>query len=732
MEKIALFGQDLAEWGKNYTGNFKQRINYWKKQIAHYKGGRDDNSIVAFKNAEKGAVRSICKKRGVIDDIPSSVTPQQNDNFLANVTEEEIRKALFQIHLDTSPGPDGITPGFFQKCWHIVKQDVCSVVRSLFSDGTIPTGLNRTHIILVPKKKSPSNMGDLRPISLCNVLYKIISKVLSNRLKIKGIRVANGAPFISHMLFADDSYIFCRANENDSAKVLTLLKDFEMASRQMVNFSKSSVFFSVNTQLADRKQICQKMGIIEADDSSLYLGLPCIISRNKKVVFGFLKNKMCKKIQSWEVFLLPLNTCKSLENAMSNYWWKSSKQSSGVSWMRWKKLCKHKSNGDLGFKDLRDYNIALLGKQAWRLLVNDNALISKVFKARYFATGSFLTSSLGNNPTSVGRSIFETKQLMLAGVRKSIARGIETSILEDSWLPDIADPYVHTAHPSLVNEKVSSLICIDRHQWDEEILEDMFDARDHNLILSIPLPQTIQQDCWTWSKEKTWIYTVKSAYRWLQNHDVATGLDSDFWTAFWKINVQLKKNTVALDVVLSARSNLYQWQSAQQNRFDPLISPFEIGKEEEHWTKLVANMVKINVDGAIFEAYNSFEFGFIARDSFGAIIEAVTSSKTSSASPEIVELIGIKDALSGIKTKGWSYVVLETDCLMAVQAIHNNTFLPSTFGMLVHDCQHLISQLSNVNLSFDKRSANKAAYFLACSSCYFSDRSHMLEIHLLS
>ncbi|XP_060961958.1 uncharacterized protein LOC133032128 [Cannabis sativa] len=205
--------------------------------------------------------------------------------------------------------------------------------------------------------------------------------------------------------------------------------------------------------------------------------------------------------------------------------------------------------------------------------------------------------------------------------------------------------------------------------------------------------------------------------------------------AIWNARNKLlwnQKNTVALDVVLSARSNLYQWQSAQQNRFDPLISPFEIGKEEEHWTKLVANMVKINVDGAIFEAYNSFEFGFIARDSSGAIIEAVTSSKTSSASPEIVELIGIKDALSGIKTKGWSYVVLETDCLMAVQAIHNNTFLPSTFGMLVHDCQHLISQLSNVNLSFTKRSANKAAYFLARSSCYFSDRSHMLEIHLLS
>ncbi|XP_060972193.1 uncharacterized protein LOC133038153 [Cannabis sativa] len=142
---------------------------------------------------------------------------------------------------------------------------------------------------------------------LSSYLFLICAEAFSSLIKhyevthqIKGIRVANGAPFISHMLFADDSYVFCRANENDSTKVLTLLKDFERASGQMVNFSKSSVFFSANIHTIVRMQICQRMGIVEADDSSLYLGLPCIISRNKKAVFGFLKDKMCKRIQSWE------------------------------------------------------------------------------------------------------------------------------------------------------------------------------------------------------------------------------------------------------------------------------------------------------------------------------------------------------------------------------------------------------------------------------------------------
>ncbi|KAM6551132.1 hypothetical protein CsatB_000940 [Cannabis sativa] len=424
------------------------------------------------------------------------------------------------------------------------------------------------------------------------------------------------------------------------------------------------------------------------------------------------------------VFLLPMNTCKSLESVMSSYWWKSSKQSRGVSWMSWKKLCKHKSTGGLGFKDLREYNLPLLGKQAWRLLVNDTTLVSKVFKARYFPKGSFLTSSLRNNPSYVWKSIFETKQLILAGARKSIAKGFETSILEDPWLPDATDPFVRTSHPGLVNHKVSSLICIDRHQWDKEILDDMFDDRDLNLIISILLPLTVQKDGWTWSKEKTGVYLVKSAYRWLQNHDISAGLDSNFWIAFWKINLQPKSlafwscwHRSSVNIIPSSHQSFHKWFQDVMKDNNPtqieeaLMVTWAIWnarnkllwnqkrKEAEHWTKPGANMVKINVDGAIFEAHNSFGFAIIARARSGCIIEA----------------------LSWIKTKGWTFTIFETDCLMAVQAIHNNCFIPSTFGMLVHDCQNLLSELSNVTLSFVKCSANKAAHFLARSSSSLSD-----------
>ena len=72
---------------------------------------------------------------------------------------------------------------FYQKFWHIIGNDVSSVVLDFLNFGNMISEINYTYIVLIPKVKSPEKMIDFRPISLCNVIYKIISKVLANRLK---------------------------------------------------------------------------------------------------------------------------------------------------------------------------------------------------------------------------------------------------------------------------------------------------------------------------------------------------------------------------------------------------------------------------------------------------------------------------------------------------------------------------------------------------------------------
>lgn len=90
---------------------------------------------------------------------------------------------MFQMHPDKAPRPDSMTLAFFQKHWSVVGKNIIDLIRFFFDTGDIMEGLNETNIVLIPKKKKPSIITELCPIALCNVLMKVITKVLANRLK---------------------------------------------------------------------------------------------------------------------------------------------------------------------------------------------------------------------------------------------------------------------------------------------------------------------------------------------------------------------------------------------------------------------------------------------------------------------------------------------------------------------------------------------------------------------
>ncbi|GAU26994.1 hypothetical protein TSUD_290460 [Trifolium subterraneum] len=119
----------------------------------------------------------------VLNLIQPRVTDDDNFILTAPITKVEIQQALFQMHPDKSPGPDGFNPAFYQRFWEQCSDDIFSAASTWLERGYFPTSLNETNICLIPKCDNPTSMKDLRPISLCNVLYKMISKVLANRLK---------------------------------------------------------------------------------------------------------------------------------------------------------------------------------------------------------------------------------------------------------------------------------------------------------------------------------------------------------------------------------------------------------------------------------------------------------------------------------------------------------------------------------------------------------------------
>ena len=118
-----------------------------------------------------------------IDSVPHKVTEEMREFLSSEYSEDEIKATLFQIRPTKAPGPDGMNALFYQKFWHIVGNNVIAAVLNFLNSGFMPPEINYIHIVLIPKIKNQEKITDYRPISLCNVIYKIISKVLANRLK---------------------------------------------------------------------------------------------------------------------------------------------------------------------------------------------------------------------------------------------------------------------------------------------------------------------------------------------------------------------------------------------------------------------------------------------------------------------------------------------------------------------------------------------------------------------
>jgi hypothetical protein len=94
-----------------------------------------------------------------------------------------VDRALAQMHSLKSLGPNGFSACFYQHSWSTVRKDIYQAILDFKNNGNFDEAINVTNIALILKKKNPTRVTEFRPISLCNVIYKLIVKVLANRLK---------------------------------------------------------------------------------------------------------------------------------------------------------------------------------------------------------------------------------------------------------------------------------------------------------------------------------------------------------------------------------------------------------------------------------------------------------------------------------------------------------------------------------------------------------------------
>uniref|UniRef100_A0A803PRU1 Reverse transcriptase domain-containing protein n=1 Tax=Cannabis sativa TaxID=3483 RepID=A0A803PRU1_CANSA len=144
----------------------------------------------------------------VMENGPT-ISNQQRESLLQPITDEEIKKAMFDIPGAKAPGPDGYSSYFFQDNWNLVGEDICNAVRSFLHSGKILREINCTALTIIPKVRCLNNPGDYRPIACCNVIYKVATKVICSRLKhiLPDIVAQNQGGFVQERFIAHNIMI---------------------------------------------------------------------------------------------------------------------------------------------------------------------------------------------------------------------------------------------------------------------------------------------------------------------------------------------------------------------------------------------------------------------------------------------------------------------------------------------------------------------------------------------
>lgn len=220
------------------------------------------------------------------------------------------------------------------------------------------------------------------------------------------------------------------------------------------------------------------------------------MDRSKNETFAYLKDRVWKRLQGWmekflssggkeiliksvvqaiptysmALFKLPRGLCEHLTSMVRKFWWGSKKGQRKASWVSWESMAMPKYKGGIGFRDFEIFNLALLAKQVWCILVEPESLSARILKSVYFPETDILSAHVGSNPSLIWRSLCEGHDILQQGMIRRIGDGSTTRIWENNWIPcdfNMRSTCATKLHSLVL---VSDLISLAARTWNMHVL----------------------------------------------------------------------------------------------------------------------------------------------------------------------------------------------------------------------------------------------------------------------
>ncbi|GKV37508.1 hypothetical protein SLEP1_g45534 [Rubroshorea leprosula] len=270
-----------------------------------------------------------------------------------------------------------------------------------------------------PTKQFSVNKGIRQGDPLSPFLFLLVAKGLNGLMQsaveknlFKGVRIGNGNIAISHLQFADDTLFFGEASEENIQVIKCILRTFELASGLKINFGKSQIM-EIGTEEGWKERMACRLCCKEGELPFKYLGIPVGGNHRKLALWKPLLESFKKKLASWKgqnlslggritllnsvlsslpvylmsAYKIPKGTLYSLDKIRRNFLWGGLGEEKKIKWVSWERVCRKKECGGLGVKDLRKFNLALMGKWWGRLAKGEEGLWGKVIRGKYGDNG---------------------------------------------------------------------------------------------------------------------------------------------------------------------------------------------------------------------------------------------------------------------------------------------------------------------------------------------------------